>query len=78
MAATKPPTTFEAALKELEKVVASLENGQLPLEEALAAYQRGAELLRFCQEKLSDAEQRIRVFDGENFRPMTDGDSGRD
>jgi len=53
---------FEDALAELEKIVADMESGQLPLEESLAAYKRGTELLKFCQQKIQDAEQQVRVL----------------
>ena len=49
------PASFEAALSELEDIVARMEGGQLPLQEALAAYQRGALLLGFCQRELKEA-----------------------
>ncbi len=62
--------TFEQALAELEAIVARMEDGKLPLEESLAAYQRGAELLRFCESKLSDAHARIAVLDGETLRDL--------
>ena len=55
--------SFEDALRELEAIVASMEKGDLDLEPSLAAYQRGMELLKFCQGKLADAENKIRVFD---------------
>ena len=42
-----------------------MENGQLPLDEALTAYQRGIALLRHCQTQLAKAEQTIRVLDAE-------------
>jgi exodeoxyribonuclease VII small subunit len=58
-----PPETFEAALAELERIVATMEGGQLPLAEALAAYQRGAELLQYCQTVLKDAEQQVQVLE---------------
>ena len=61
--ASLPPETFEAALAELEKIVATMEGGQLPLAEALAAYQRGAELLQYCQAALKDAEQQVQVLE---------------
>ena len=54
---------FEAALAELEQIVHNMENGQLPLEESIAAYRRGSELLKLCQQKLGDAEQRIQVLE---------------
>lgn len=59
---------FEAAIAELEQIVQSMEEGRLPLEESLAAYQRGSELLRHCQQQLSDAEQRIQILDGGALR----------
>jgi exodeoxyribonuclease VII small subunit len=59
---TKPPT-FESALAELEAIVAEMEAGQLPLEKSLAAYQRGAELLKFCQSALQDAQQQVRILE---------------
>ena len=55
MSASIPPPaataelTFEKALEELEALVARMEDGKLPLEESLAAYQRGAELIKFCE-----------------------------
>jgi exodeoxyribonuclease VII small subunit len=63
--------TFEKALEELEALVARMEDGKLPLEESLAAYQRGAELVKFCESKLSDAQARIAVLDGETLRDFT-------
>lgn len=58
-----PPQSLEAALSELEKIVASMENGQLPLERSLGAYKRGAELLKFCQTALQDAQQQVKVLE---------------
>ncbi len=51
--------TFEAALAELEQVVAKLEAGTVPLEESIALYARGAELRAHCEEKLKAAEDRV-------------------
>ena len=65
---SSPELTFEKALEELEALVGRMEDGKLPLEESLAAYQRGAELLRFCEGKLSDAQARIAILDGETLR----------
>lgn len=65
---------FEAALAELEKLVASMEGGQLPLEESLAAYKRGVDLLQHCQRQLADAEERVRVLDNGVLRPLDDGE----
>jgi exodeoxyribonuclease VII small subunit len=63
MATTSPPKNFESALAELETIVATMEGGQLPLADALAAYQRGAELLQYCQAVLKDAEQQVQVLE---------------
>jgi exodeoxyribonuclease VII small subunit len=60
--------TFEKALEELESLVARMEEGKLPLEESLAAYQRGAALIKFCEGKLSDAQARIAMLDGGELR----------
>ena len=60
--------TFEKALEELESLVARMEEGKLPLEESLAAYQRGAALIRFCEGKLSDAQTRIAILEGGELR----------
>jgi exodeoxyribonuclease VII small subunit len=55
--------SFEAALAELERIVTSMEAGQMPLEQSLAAYRRGAELLRFCQSALQEAQQQVRILE---------------
>ena len=60
--------SFEKALEELEALVARMEDGKLPLEESLAAYQRGAELIRFCESRLADAQARIAILDGGELR----------
>jgi exodeoxyribonuclease VII small subunit len=66
--------TYESALAELEAIVARMEDGQLPLEESLAAYQRGAELLKFCQTKLADVQQKVRVLDADVLKHFADTD----
>lgn len=60
---TQKAPGFETALAELEQVVAEMEAGQLPLEDALAAYKRGAELLQHCRGRLEDAQQQVRVLE---------------
>ena len=60
---SESPQTFEAALAELEEIVARMEGGQLPLKESLAAYKRGAELLAQCQATLSDAQQQVEILE---------------
>jgi exodeoxyribonuclease VII small subunit len=60
---TDSPPSFEAALAELENLVATMESGELPLAESLAAYKRGAVLLAYCQAALKDAEQQVEVLE---------------
>lgn len=55
--------SFEVALAELEQVVADMESGKLSLEDALAAYKRGAELLQACRERLTDAQQQVKMLE---------------
>lgn len=60
---SETPASFESALKALEDIVSQMESGQLPLEQSLAAYKKGVELLRYCQQTLKDSEQQIRLLD---------------
>lgn len=53
---------FEAAIAELETVVKKLEEGDLPLEQSLALYERGVQLSRFCHARLEEAERRIEIL----------------
>lgn len=57
------PESFEAALSELEKVVASMESGKLTLEQSLAAHKRGLELAKHCQGVLTRAQQQVKVLE---------------
>jgi exodeoxyribonuclease VII small subunit len=57
------PASYEAALLELEQLVARIEAGDMPLEQLLSQYQRGAELLVFCRERLEKVENQIKVLD---------------
>jgi len=67
----QPPASYEAALAELEELVGLIESGQLPLEQLLTGYQRGAELLQFCRDKLKAVEDQIKVLDEGVLRPWT-------
>ena len=62
-AVSSQPESFEAASAELEKIVAAMEAGQMSLEDSLSGYQRGAELLQYCQNKLQGAQQQVRVLE---------------
>ncbi len=61
---------FEQALDELDALVRRMESGQLSLDESIAAYRRGAELARFCQSKLANAEQEIKRLEGDLLKPL--------
>jgi len=60
----KVSSSYEAALEELEQLVAQLDAGQLPLDQLLSRYQRGAALLAFCRAKLDAVENQIQVLEG--------------
>ena len=71
--AAKMPATYEAALDELEHLVQTLESGQVPLDDLLAGYQRGAALLAFCKDKLAAVEDQIKLLDANgNAKPWED------
>jgi exodeoxyribonuclease VII small subunit len=65
------PANFEVALQELESIVRSLEAGTAPIEESLAAYERGVGLLRYCQETVVAAEQRLQVLENGALRELS-------
>jgi len=63
------PASYEAAMEELEQLTGRIESGQLPLEQLLAGYQRGAELLKFCRDKLQAVEEQVKVLDAGVLKP---------
>ena len=64
------PADFEAALAELETLVVAMEDGDMSLEASLAAYKRGVALARACQDRLAQAEQQVKVLEGELLKPL--------
>jgi len=68
-AQTAMPESYELALQELEQLLAQLESGQLPLDQLLTHYQRGASLLTFCRDRLSAVENQIKVLDDGVLKP---------
>ena len=75
---SQPPQSLEAALEELEKIVSSMEDGRMPLERSLASYKRGAELLKYCQATLQDAQQQVKILEGnilQDFKSDRDDDN---
>ena len=76
----KEQATFEENLEELEDVVASLEQGDLPLDQAIKLFQRGMELTKLCGERLTAAEEKIQklVAEHDKFKLEPLGDSNAD
>jgi exodeoxyribonuclease VII small subunit len=62
LASDSQPPDFEASLNELEKLVERLEQGDLPLDEALKTFERGVELTRHCQTSLKAAQQKVEIL----------------
>jgi len=57
-----PKERFEDALNKLEKIVAQLEEGDIPLEESLKLFEEGIRLSRFCNQKLDEAEKKVEIL----------------
>ncbi len=66
--------TFEQAMDELDQLVRKMEAGELSLDASIAAYRRGAELARYCQGRLANAEQEIRQLEGDLLKPLNLGE----
>ncbi|MEA3150151.1 MAG: exodeoxyribonuclease small subunit [Gammaproteobacteria bacterium] len=58
----EPKLDFETAMRDLEELVDRLEQGDLPLEESLSAFERGVMLTRSCQTALKEAEQKVEIL----------------
>lgn len=67
------PQDFETALARLETLVARMEDGDLPLEQSLTAYQQGVALARLCQSLLDKAEEQVKVLQGNLLEPYGAG-----
>lgn len=76
MASKKPENmSYEATIEELNQLVNQLENGDLPLDDALKTFERGISLARAGQAKLSDAEQRVQILlSASDEAPLNDFD----
>ncbi len=70
-AAASTPASYEAALEELEQLIGRIESGQMPLEQLLAGYERGAQLLAYCRGKLEAVESQIKVLDEGVLKPWS-------
>ncbi len=72
------PASFELAIAELESLVERMEGGRLPLEESLAAYQRGVVLVKYCREALGQVAQRVRILEADLLQPFDAAADDRD
>ena len=64
------PESYERALAELENLVSAMEGAQLPLDDLLKSYRRGAQLLAFCRARLQAVEQQVKVLERGQLEPF--------
>jgi exodeoxyribonuclease VII small subunit len=69
------PPTYEEALAELERLVQRMEAGQLPLDQMLDGYRRGAELLGLCRARLAAVEEQVKVLEDGELKAWSAGSS---
>ena len=73
--------SFEKAMAELEEVINKLEYGEVPLEDSIKLYERGAELKKICEAKLKEAEQKVKNItldkDGNSFGYDSESESSK-
>ncbi len=60
------PKNFETAIEQLENIVNQIDDSDIELDVALSKYQEGMKLVKFCQDKIQDAEQKIKILDLES------------
>ena len=65
------PASYEQALAELETLVSAMEGAQLPLDDLLKSYRRGAQLLEFCRSRLQAVEQQVKVLERGQLEPFS-------
>jgi exodeoxyribonuclease VII small subunit len=71
--AAPTPPSYEDALAELERLVQRMEDGQLPLDQLLDSYRRGAELLETCRARLAAIEEQVKVLEDGQLKPWMPG-----
>ena len=65
------PASYEAAVAELDRLVAAMETGQMQLERLLESCRRGAQLPAFCRERLQAVEDQVKVLEEGQLRPWS-------
>lgn len=71
MKKTAAPKSFEDAIKRLETLTQAMQSHDMPLEEALAAYEEGTELVQYCQNKLAEVEQKLQVLEAGELKELS-------
>ena len=69
--AVAEPVRYEDALSELERLVVAMEGNQLPLDDLLGHYRRGAQLLDVCRARLQAVEQQVKVLEDGQLKPWS-------
>ncbi len=67
---TAEPESYEKALAELDTLVTAMEGAQLPLDDLLTSYRRGAQLLQYCRARLQAVEQQVKVLERGQLEPF--------
>lgn len=65
----KEPASYELALAELDRLVQQMEGGQLPLDQLLDGYRRGADLLSYCRGRLQAVEEQVKLLEDGQLKP---------
>lgn len=65
------PASYEQALAELDRLVQAMESGQMPLDQLLDSYRRGADLLQFCRGRLEAVEAQVKVLEDGQLKPWS-------
>ncbi|MBQ2767544.1 MAG: exodeoxyribonuclease VII small subunit [Clostridia bacterium] len=73
---TKNNHSFESAITRLEEIVRALEVGQAPLDTSLALFEEGISLVKLCNRRLDEAEQKIKILQGADDGSMIEADFG--
>ncbi len=77
MATKKKYTDFESAMNRLQELTATLESGEAKLEDAIDLYTEGLEIVKFCNQKLAEAEKKIKLITEQNGQTVeTDFEGG--
>ncbi|MGI9346521.1 MAG: exodeoxyribonuclease VII small subunit [Gammaproteobacteria bacterium] len=74
MSSNKSPKNFEDALRELEQMTVTLEGGEVPLDDIVSSCERGAELIKYCRDKLDAARGKIQKLEEQTLIGMGDVD----